>query len=58
MGQESCDFKGHKMSINDSPGEFISNAGHSPNITSAYEADTSHDSDKEFSEHCSNVNND
>ena len=41
MGQRSCGFKGQKMSINDSPEEFISDAGHSPNIISAYEGETS-----------------
>ena len=52
MGQRSCGFKGQKMSINDSPEECISNAGHSPNIISTYEAVTSDGSNQEFITTC------
>ena len=73
MGQRSYDFKGQKISSNDSRKkfhdaheEFICNSGLSP--ISAYEAETSHDSNKEFNdslqefittqEHSSNLNYD
>ena len=46
------------MSNNDSPEEFISNVGHSPNIISTYEAQISHEFNEKFSEHSSNLNND